>query len=72
MLRNSPTGRAIEEAFAARAKGLGPFGSTMVTFDPDEMIRLHVRMTREGEDEREFQIAELFACHWLELPAEEK
>jgi hypothetical protein len=70
--RSTPEGRAIEEAFAARQKGLGPFGSQLVVQDPDEMIRLHVRLTREGEDERVFQLAGLIGCHWLELPAAEK
>jgi hypothetical protein len=32
------------------------------------MIRLHVRITREGEDERAFHISELIATHWLEQP----
>lgn len=66
--RTSGMGRAIEEAFAARAKGLGPYGSQVVKFDPGEMIRLHVRITREGADERTFQIDELMATHWMELP----
>lgn len=66
--RASEMGRAIEETFAARAAGLGAYGSKIVKYDPDEMIRLHVRMTREGEDERVFGIQELIANHWLELP----
>ena len=66
--RNSEMGRAIEEAFAARAKNLGAFGSAVVQFDPDEMIRLHVRVTREGEEERIFKITDLIATHWMELP----
>jgi hypothetical protein len=61
-------GRAIDEAFAARTKDLGPFGSAVVKYDPDEMIRLHVRVSREGEEERVFQIAELMATHWMEQP----
>ena len=68
VLRNSEMGRAIEEAFAARAKDLGAFGSGVVAFDPDEMIRLHVRVTREGEEERIFKITDLIATHWMELP----
>jgi len=66
--RASEMGRAIEDAFAARAKNLGPFGSGVVKFDPDDMIRLHVRVTREGEDERVFRISELIATHWMEQP----
>jgi hypothetical protein len=67
--RGTPEGRLLEEAFAARQNGLGPFGSRLVAEDPDDMIRLHVRLTREGEDERIYQITELLACHWMELPA---
>ena len=66
--RDSEMGRAIEEAFAERAKDLGAFGSGVVQYDPDEMIRLHVRVTREGEEERIFKITDLIATHWMELP----
>ncbi|MCW1884056.1 hypothetical protein OKA04_04900 [Luteolibacter flavescens] len=66
--RSSEIGRAIEQAFADRAKGLAPYGSGVTKYDPDEMIRLHVRMTREGEVERVFQITELIGTHWMELP----
>jgi hypothetical protein len=66
VLRNSPVGSRIEEAFAIRKEGIGAFGSKLVAHDPDEMIRLRVRISREGEDERVFKIEELVACHWLE------
>jgi hypothetical protein len=66
--RASEMGRAIEEAFASRTKGLGAFESGVVKDDPDEMIRLHLRVTREGEEERVFRISELSATHWMEQP----
>ena len=66
--RNSEMGRLIEETFAARKEGLGAFGSKLVEYDPDEMIRLRVKVTREGESERTFEIVELLGNHWLELP----
>ncbi|MEK7953536.1 FmdB family zinc ribbon protein [Luteolibacter soli] len=66
--RASDMGRAIEEAFTTRAKNLGPFGSGVVKYDPGEMIRLHVRVTREGAEERTFKITDLLATHWMELP----
>jgi hypothetical protein len=69
VLRDSDMGRRIEEAFAIRKEDIGPFGSKLVAHDPDEMIRLRVRVSRKGEDERVFEIEELFDCHWLELPA---
>jgi hypothetical protein len=65
--RNSPMGRQIEEAFVARMRGFGPYGSKVVAHDPDEMIRLRVKVSRQGEVEREFRITELIACHWMEL-----
>lgn len=63
--RNSPMGRQIEDAFKARAEGVAAFGSRLGDIDPDGMIRLRVRVSRSGEDERVFQIDELLACHWL-------
>lgn len=70
--RNSEMGRVIEETFAARQEGIGAFGSKLVEYDPDEMIRLRVKVTREGEDERVFEIVELLGNHWLELPTLEE
>ncbi|WP_367870146.1 hypothetical protein [Luteolibacter sp. Populi] len=66
--RATALGRAIEEAFAARAENRGAFGSKMSTFDPAGMVRLRVRVKRSGEEERSFEIEELLAPHWLELP----
>jgi hypothetical protein len=66
--RASEMGRAIVDAFTARAQDLGSFGSGVVKYDPDAMIRLHVRVTREGEEERVFHISELIATHWMEQP----
>jgi hypothetical protein len=69
--RDSPMGRQIEDAFLARKNGVRTFGSRLSDVDPDEMIRLRVRVSRKGEDERVFQIDELLATHWLGLAAEE-
>jgi len=66
--RASEMGRSIEEAFASRREGFGAFGSGVVKEDPDDMIRLHVRVTREGGEERVFRISELIATHWMEQP----
>lgn len=66
--RNSPMGRQIEDAFLAREQGIAPFGSKLGNIDPDGMIRLRVRVSRRGDDERVFQIDELLACHWLGFP----
>ena len=69
ILRDSEMGRRIGEAFATREEGIGAFGSRLVEHDPDEMIRLRVRVSRNGAEERKFAIEELLDCHWLELPA---
>jgi hypothetical protein len=70
VVRATPLGRAIEEAFAARAQNRGAFRSRTFGHDPQEMIRLHVKLKRSGggDEERKFEITELLAPHWLELP----
>jgi hypothetical protein len=65
--RASEMGVKIEQAFKARENGLGTFESIVVKNDPAEMIRLRVRVTREGEEERQFKITELLGTHWLEI-----
>lgn len=69
--RSTPMGRQLEDAFAARARGRGAFDSKAVAADPADMIRLRVKVTRQGEEERVFQITELHACHWLQLAVAE-
>lgn len=68
--RSSRMAAQIEEAFKMRAKETGPFKTGAVAFDPDEMIRLNVKVNREGEDERFFNIREIVADHWLQAPLE--
>lgn len=65
--RISEAGRKIEEAFKMRANGIGAFKSIAVKNDPADMIRLRVRMVREGGEERVFKITELLNTHWLEI-----
>lgn len=65
--RISEAGRKIEEAFKMREKGVGAFESIAVKNDPADMIRLRVRMVREGGEERVFKITELLNTHWLEI-----
>jgi hypothetical protein len=65
--RLSEIGRKIEETFAMRRRGVGAFESVAVKDDPSDMIRLRVRMIRQGEEEREFKITELLNNHWLEI-----
>ncbi len=66
--RASALGRAIEEAFVAREKGIGSFGSKTPAHDPDGMIRLRVKLSRGEGESRAFHVKELLATHWLEIP----
>lgn len=66
--RATALGRAIQEAFDAKAEKIGAFQGRAHLQDPPEMIRLNVRIRRSGESERVFQIEELLAPHWLEIP----
>lgn len=66
--RSSALGRAIEEAFKGREENVAPFGSQTFGKDPDGMIRLRVKMSRSDDENRVFEIKELLATHWLDLP----
>jgi hypothetical protein len=66
--RATALGRAIQEAFDAKAKKLSAFHGKSDARDPAEMVRLNVRIRRSGTSERVFQIEELLAAHWLEIP----
>jgi hypothetical protein len=68
VLRGSALGRAIEEAFVAREQNIGVFGSKAFANDPDGMIRLRLKLSRGGDDTRVFEVEELLATHWLEIP----
>lgn len=64
----SDGGRMLGEAFAKRAKGGRVYGSTLPVLDPEEMIRVRVKVRRrETPDGREFKIEEVKACHWLSI-----
>ena len=65
--RASALGVRITQALDARQQGTGAYGSKAVNYDPEDMIRLRVRISREGEAERVFEIKELLASHWLEI-----
>ena len=52
-------------AFAARAKGEDVFGSRMVEHDPEEQVRVRVKVSRQDGDVKTFKIDELLADHWF-------
>lgn len=69
--RNSLFGQRILGAFGDRTRGIGRFGNRVLTYDPEDMIRLHVRIARKSGREASFDILELIATDWMELPKTE-
>lgn len=71
--RDSEMGRRVLAAFEARKRNLGAFGSRLASVDPEDMIRLRVRISRHEEEggERTFRIEDIPACHWLHFDGEE-
>ena len=64
---DSRIGRALSTAFAKRDAGEGVYGSKASGYDPNGMIRLRVKVLREGDSERTFVIREILACHWYDF-----
>lgn len=75
--RDSDDGRMLEAALSAAAEGRRPFGSALDPGDPDDMIRVRLRLRRtDVEGERKFELVKVQACHWyasdlpgLDLPS---
>jgi len=61
---DSRIGRLLSRAFAKRDAEEGIYGSSAFRYDPKGMIRVRVRVLREGDAERTFAIREILACHW--------
>lgn len=67
--RDSLDGKKITQALQERKQGRRPFGVRLPNLDPDEVIRLRVRMKRnEIGAQRGFEIMEVKACHWYSVP----
>jgi hypothetical protein len=67
ILRNSADGRLLDAAFHLKREGKSAYQSTIAKHDPDEMIRVRVRVTRsETDGVRKFTINRVIACHWYE------
>ncbi|MEM1082754.1 MAG: hypothetical protein AAGI48_01420 [Verrucomicrobiota bacterium] len=64
---DSRVGRALTAAFRKREAGEGVYGSEAFTLDPRGMIRVRLRLLREGESEKSFLIREVVACHWYDF-----
>jgi hypothetical protein len=66
--RNTPEGRMIDAAFRAKRQDYRIFDSRLPEIDPDDMIRLRVKVRRTEVDlERKFEITGVLACHWYSV-----
>lgn len=67
--QKTPQGRLLKAAFAARKSGEAIYGSDLENLDPEDMVRVRVKVRRqEGALGRELIIEEVKACHWLSIP----
>ena len=67
LYRRSYEGILIEAAFDARQDGRVLFGSGMEPMEPDDLVRLRVRIKRgEFGGVRSFSLEKVLACHWID------
>jgi len=67
--QDSPQGKMLKAAFAARKSGKAIYGSDLENRDPEDMVRVRVKVRRyNGTLGRELIIEEVKACHWLTIP----
>lgn len=67
--RLSEPGRRLEALFELRSKGKTPLGAEVPRQDPDDMIRVRVKVRREVDEQggKKFLLEEVLAGHWLNL-----
>lgn len=66
--RTSREGRLLEAAFKLAHEGKQLLGSTLRENNPDDMIRVRVKVRRtEAELGRKFEITNVVACHWYSI-----
>ena len=66
--RSDRNGQLLDAAFKMARSGKQVFGSKLPDLNPDEMIRVRVKVRRsEVEMERKFEITEVTACHWYSV-----
>ncbi|BCU76160.1 hypothetical protein llg_08750 [Luteolibacter sp. LG18] len=65
--RTSSEGLLLMAAFQEAAKGEKAFDGQLSKDDPDEMIRVRVKVRRNVDDRgnRHFTVEKVIACHWL-------
>lgn len=66
--RDARDGKLLDAAFKLERNGVRVFGGKLPDIDPEEMIRVRVKVRRTGnEDERKYELVEVKACHWLSI-----
>jgi len=66
--RNTLDGRLLDAAFKLARNGGQIFGSKLQNLNPEDMIRVRVKVRRvEADRERKFEIAAVVACHWYSV-----
>jgi hypothetical protein len=64
--RDSEEGRMLIAAFADLEAKRRPFGDKTLTHDPEDMIRVRLRVRREAAAEGDrFVLEKVLACHWI-------
>jgi len=68
--RVSEAGKSLEALFRLKREGGAPLGAQLPSQDPDEMIRVRLRVRRIDDDisRRKFEIEEVLAGHWMGVP----
>lgn len=68
--RDQPDGQLLDSAFKLLRSGGMAFNSEMPNIDPEDMIRVRVKVRRfAGDDGNEFEVTSVIACHWLSVDA---
>ena len=63
--RDSKDGRLLTAAFKLARDHKRPFGSRLPDLNPEDMIRLRLKVHRSDSDNgRRFEITSIAACHW--------
>jgi len=66
--RNTIDGQLLDAAFQTARDGRKVFGADMADLNPDDMIRVRVKVRRsEVDTERKFEITGVTACHWYSV-----
>ena len=68
--RNKREGQLLDAAFKLARSGKQVFDSKLPNSNPDDMIRVRVKVRRqEGDQERKLEITGVTACHWYSVDA---